>query len=62
FLFVGHEDAGDNIAALYTLVATCEAHGVNPFDYLRDVLMRVSTHPASDIDALLPHRWAPAAI
>lgn len=61
FLFVGHEDAGDNIAALYTLVATCEAHGVNPFEYLRDVLIRVSSHPASDIDALLPHRWTPAA-
>ena len=25
FLFVGHEDAGDNIAGLYSLVATCEA-------------------------------------
>jgi transposase len=61
FLFVGHEDAGDNVAALYTIVATCEAHGVNPFEYLRDVLLRVSTHPASDIDALLPHRWAPPA-
>jgi transposase len=61
FLFVGHEDAGDNIAALYTLVGTCEAHGVNPFEYLRDVLLRVSTHPASDIDALLPHRWASSA-
>lgn len=61
FLFVGHEDAGANIAALYTLVATCEAHGVNPFEYLRDVLLRVSTHAAADIDALLPHRWAPAA-
>lgn len=60
FLFVGHEDAGDNVAALYTLVGTCEAHGVNPFEYLRDVLLRVSTHPASDIDALLPHRWMPA--
>jgi transposase len=61
FLFVGHEDAGDNVATLYTLVGTCEAHGVNPFEYIRDVLLRVSTHPASDIDALLPHRWAPAA-
>jgi transposase len=61
FLFVGHEDAGDNVAALYTLVATCEAHGVNPFEYLRDVLLRVSTHPASDIDALLPHRWSATA-
>ena len=61
FLFVGHEDAGDNIAALYTLVATCEAHGVDPFAYLRDVLIRVSSHRDSDIDALLPHRWAPLA-
>jgi len=61
FLFVGHENAGDNIAALYTLVATCEAHGVNPFEYLRDVLLRVSSHAASDIDALLPHRWSLAA-
>ena len=61
FLFVGHEDAGDNIAALYTLVGTCEAHGVDPFAYLRDVLIRVSSHPASDVDALLPHRWIPAA-
>ena len=61
FLFVGHEDAGDNIAALYTLVGTCEAHGVDPFAYLRDVLIRVSSHPASDVDALLPHRWTPAA-
>ncbi len=26
FLFVGNEDAGDNIAGLYTLVATCEKH------------------------------------
>lgn len=60
FLFVGHEDAGDNVAALYTLVSTCEAHGVNPFDYLRDVLVRVSTHAASNVDALLPHRWVPA--
>ena len=61
FLFVGHEDAGDNLAALYTLVATAEAHRLNPFDYLRDVLLRVSSHPAADIDALLPHRWKPPA-
>jgi transposase len=32
---------------------------VNPIDYLTDVLMRVQTHPASRIDDLLPHNWAP---
>jgi transposase len=60
FLFVGHEDAGDNIAGLYSLVASCEANGVNPIDYLRDVLLRISTHPANQIDELLPDRWKPA--
>ena len=60
FLFVGHEDAGDNIAGLYSLVATCEANSVNPIDYLRDVLLRISTHPADRIDDLLPDRWKPA--
>lgn len=60
FLFVGHEDAGDNIAGLYSLVATCEANGVNPIEYLRDVLLRISTHPANRIDDLLPDCWKAA--
>jgi len=58
FLNVGHDEAGNNTAVLYTLTASCEAAGVNPLDYLADVLLRVQTHPAADIDDLLPHRWA----
>jgi transposase len=38
-------------------VATCEANGVNPEQYLADVLLRVQTQPNSRIDELLPHRW-----
>ena len=59
FLFVGHEDAGENLAVLYTLVATCEKHGVNPIAYLIDVLTRVQKHPAARVADLLPHRWKP---
>lgn len=58
FLFVGHDEAGENLADLYTVVSTCELNGVNPFRYLRDVLIRVQTHPQSHIDDLLPQRWA----
>ena len=61
FLFVAHEDSGCNLANLYSLVATCEANGIEPTAYLADVLMRMSTHPAADLDALLPQNWAPAA-
>ena len=42
---------------LLTLVQTCKAHHVDPFQYLRDVIDRVSTHPMSRIDELTPRRW-----
>jgi transposase len=59
FLFVGDEDSGENLAGLYSLVMSCEANSIDPIAYLRDVLMKVDTHPASRIDELLPHRWIP---
>jgi transposase len=61
FLFVGTDKAGENLAGLYSLIATCEANGVNSVEYLADVLLRVQTHPASGIDEQLPHLWSPAA-
>ena len=59
FLFVGSEQAGKNLAVLYSLVATCEMHRVNPLAYLTDVLTRIDKHPQSAIDELLPDRWKP---
>jgi transposase len=59
YLFFGNEDAGHNFAVLYTLVASCEKHGVNAITYLTDVLTRVQKHPASRVAELLPHRWRP---
>jgi transposase len=59
FLFVGNEDAGHDLAVLYTLAASCEKHRVNPIDYFTDVLTRVHSHPAREVLDLLPHRWKP---
>ena len=42
---------------LISLVATCKALGVDPYAYLRDVLDRISTHPFSRLDELLPDQW-----
>ena len=60
FLFVGNLEAGENLAGLYSLVASCELHGVNPIAYLSDVLLRIDRHPAAKIDELLPDAWAAA--
>jgi transposase len=57
FLFVGHDEAGRNLAGLYSLVATCVANEVNPEAYLADVLTRVQSHPNSRLDELLPVAW-----
>ncbi len=58
YLFVGDVAAGKSLAGLYSLVATCESRGINPFEYLVDVLTRVQDHPASRLDELLPGPWS----
>jgi transposase len=60
YLFVHDGESGVSLAGLYSLVATCEARGINPFEYLADVLTRVQDHPAKALDELLPGAWADA--
>jgi transposase len=57
FLFVGHDQAGQRLAGLYSLAATCDANGINPREYLTDVLLRVQSHPAAQLNQLLPPAW-----
>ena len=59
FLFVGNEQAGQNLADLYSLVATCSANDKDPLAYLTDVLGRIGSHPVSRLDELLPQNWDP---
>jgi transposase len=53
------ESGGKVAAILSSLIASCRRHGKNPFDYLKDVLSRIATHPAKDILDLSPVRWKP---
>jgi hypothetical protein len=51
--------AGAHRAALmYSLIQSCRLANVPPFPYLRDVLLRVATHPQSQIHQLTPKGWA----
>ena len=56
WLFAGTDKAAERSCVIYSLLASCRMHNVNPFDYLRDVLLRVS-HPAADVLALTPKHW-----
>jgi transposase len=60
YLFVHDGESGASLAGLYSLVATCEARRINPFEYLSDVLARVQDQPANALDELLPGAWSAA--
>lgn len=62
WMFIGHADAGPAAGALMSLVQTCREHRVNPIDYFRDVLVRISEPGSSTrIRDLLPANWKTAA-
>jgi hypothetical protein len=57
WLFAGSEAAAHRTAILCSLVQTCKHLQLNPFVYLRDVIERVSTHPARLVMELTPREW-----
>ena len=57
WLFAGSERGGHAAAIAYTLIESCRLANVDPFLYLRDVLVRVATHPARLVSELVPARW-----
>ncbi len=60
WLFAGTLLAGQRAAAIMSLIQSAKLNGHDPYAYLQDVLTRLPTHKARDIDQLLPHLWAPA--
>lgn len=60
WLFAGSLRAGRRAAAVMSLVHSARLNGHDPYAYLRDVLERLPTQPASRTAELLPHRWSAA--
>jgi transposase len=55
--FLGSDRGGRTAAVLYSLTGTCKHHGIDPFAYLSDILRRLPSHPAPQLDELLPDAW-----
>ena len=62
YLFAGSHDAAQRAAVIYSLLATCKRHEINPQTWLTDVLSRIPTHPHKRVRELLPHVWAPRKV
>jgi len=57
WLFAGSLRAGRRAAAVMSLIRSAKLNGHDPYAYLKDVLARLPTQRASQVDELLPHRW-----
>lgn len=57
WMFSWTEVGAKHIGIVQSLLVTCRLHGVDPYDYLVDVLQRVGQHPASLVEQLTPRVW-----
>ena len=49
--------SGQRAAAIIGLIQSAKLNRLEPYEYVRDVLIRLSTQKASRIAELLPHKW-----
>ena len=54
YLFAGSHEAAQQAAVIYSILATCKLHGVEPFAYLTKILSIIPDFPANHLHTLLP--------
>jgi transposase len=59
WLFAGSLRSGKRAAAIMSLIQSARMNGHDPYAYLKEVLTRLPTQKASEIEHLLPHQWMP---
>jgi transposase len=61
WLFIGHPDAGWRSAVIYSVIVSCRRRGIDPWEYVRDVLQRLPRMKQSEVSSILPARWKSSA-
>ncbi len=59
WLFLGSEAAGPRAAVLSTILASAKRHRIEPWTYVRDLLLRLHADDLR-LEEMLPDRWAAA--
>ena len=62
WMWIGHPDAGEKSAIIYSILKTCEIHRINPQAYLDDALAKLipaDGDPSNELlETLIPKNWA----
>lgn len=57
WMFCWSEVGAKYVGIIQSLLVTCRMHDIDPYEYLIDVLQRVSLHPAKDVADITPRLW-----
>ncbi len=59
WMFFGSNNGGRTAAILFSIAHSAKRHNLNVYTYLKDIIARISDHPANQLHQLLPNHWAP---
>ncbi|MGE4569431.1 MAG: IS66 family transposase [Bacteroidales bacterium] len=59
YMFCGNDEAARHTAIIYSLLGSCRLAGINPTQWLTDVLERMPDHSIQKLHELLPAHWQP---
>ena len=57
YMFSGSDDGAQRSAIMYTFIGSCKINGINPEEWLEDILLKISDTKFSDLHLLLPNNW-----
>lgn len=58
YLFAGSHKGAQRAAVMYSFFASCKYAGVNPWEWLANVLGQIGACSVNELEALLPGKWA----
>ena len=60
YMFAGSHAGAVRAAVLYSLLNSCKLNNVDPWAWLKDVIVALGKRDTVDLSVLLPNRWKPA--
>ncbi len=57
WMFAGSEDGAQRSGMFYSIICSAQLHGIDPFEYVKDILVRLPDYNQQKLADLLPNNW-----
>lgn len=57
YMFAGSHEGAQRSAVMYSFIGSCKINGINPEEWLEDILLKIADTKLNDLASLLPNAW-----